>query len=1008
MDIIDRFQKSLTEYNRAKNLMAKGRIDEAEYLLKNALSHYPREALMDGAQNIDDTILDSYETLFSDIKLQMEIVDSLKGRPAREEPADDADILAPPPRHSGLYTKLQDVVTRNIERQRDHRQREGIEPLPHMPDFSFEDDEPGESPQQQLLGDRREPTDIEAARDMFSQDEEQQQTGPGPGETPAQAEPPPGDAEPYAAPPADEPRAGQDSESAPEPQTAASADDLLAAIADASAESEQAPQPDPGADAKAREEESPEPAETEPAETAAAEPTPESPEPEPADARSAEEPGDETEPRDADAPATDEAQTTAETESAGTTPDTREAETEESAREDAAAPDIDEDLLAALDEVADGDDDEDEQPAAQEESSQSPQEPGGEEAEAAAGHDEDTQADPEVEDSPEDKQIEATVEDALEREAAAEREEKEKLPDETVDASRRVAGDIAKSLNKEPGEDEIMSYAEEDETPPRQDESQPPPEEDSRQTQDEQPEAPARDAESRQKPEGEDTGDEYDVLVEMKEDEQEQQPPEPAQDEQSGDDKEEFPRLEPEQEPAESAGGETDESTAAEDKETRQPAPGESMDALSRAATESSPDDEDETLKFEEETQKKPGFFSELMTRLSYIFSRSKKQADEEPDVTEADTSETHKPEEPQQAESADEPAGADMPDQQQPEPTETQTEKTTAAEPAADEVLQQPPGDDAAGQQEQQPADQTDSQPPDDEDDEDEALLSDEELEAQKTPPKKEPVFKREFSLSNTIATSVMMLLFAATAVTFYYLYGFTTETTALNKVYQQAEAAAEKGNIDKATVSLSQYMQMLEGEVDRGSAMAAIIAGWASDLRAQNNPNDAVRLLTTFRRKGISSQAVSEELLGALIARSAASFNNRDYRAASDDLDSAGDILDSAQISPARASFFRQQIAEQAYVLYVKKAADSLAAGNPSEAYNALSSLEKYEGYLEAGNKSVIDTQVRKTADALAQKAGGALDSGDTATAKDLASKAVELDPGLWKAKNILRRAR
>ncbi len=854
--------------------MAKGRIDEAEYLLKNALSHYPREALMDGAQNIDSLVRDSYETLFTDIKLQKEIVDSLKGRPTQEKQQDDLDILKPESRHSGLYTKLQDVVMRNIEKQRIHLQRDGKEPLPPMPDFSFEEDVSDTLPRQEKS---QLPETTPEAEPVIATAKDDVTTSSS----------------------AEEPVAGEMKTTVPEPavdeqvteesaddgtqadKTAedAAADDLIAAIADASVDMDEDSRPTPEID---------------------------------------------TAPED-----------------------TFDSDTEPIVRFESV--DTDEDAETETPET-------DVEPTA----AQAPSE---------------------------DEQIKATVEEVLERQVAAEREEHEKLPDETVEASLQVASNIAKSLNREPDVENIELFANNEKSESEQDTAY------TEQTSKEAEQAAQEETVGQERDRQQDAApDDFDLLVEKKEPDAD---PTAHTATQTPEEKEEFPQLEP-----------ISEKDIIADK-IRQPAGQESIDALAEAAGEAGEDDEEEILKFEEETQKKPGFFTEIKNRLSYIFARSKKTGDEEPDATAADTSETHKPEElqtksEQQAETAGDPAGVDMTDEQIPEAGETQTGQENTAQSSSDEVLEAPPG---GYEQQGDPAAGTIQL---DDDDGDEALLSDEELAAQKTPPKREPVITREFNLPNTIATLTMMLLFVALSFAVYSLYGLTRQTSELNKVYQQAEKAAEEGNIDKAVVSLSQYIDMLEVNSDKKAVTASIIAGWGSTLREKNNPNDAVRLMTMFQRKGVTSQAVSEELLGALIARSAGSFSAKDFKSAEEDIETAGSILDSVGINQARAGFFRQQIAGQAYVIYTHKTSDRLAKNMPAEAYAALKSLKQYEPYLNAGLLANIHSQVRKTADALARKAKIKLAAGKKAQAKDLAQKALELDPKLRQAKNVLRRAK
>ncbi len=80
-EILQRYEDSLMAYNRAAGLMDKGRLDEAEELLKAALSRYPREVFMDEEQELDASMLDSIDTLFTNISDRLELVRSIKSGP---------------------------------------------------------------------------------------------------------------------------------------------------------------------------------------------------------------------------------------------------------------------------------------------------------------------------------------------------------------------------------------------------------------------------------------------------------------------------------------------------------------------------------------------------------------------------------------------------------------------------------------------------------------------------------------------------------------------------------------------------------------------------------------------------------------------------------------------------------------------------------------------------------------------------------------------------------------
>jgi len=122
MDIVQRFQKSLDKYNRAKGLIDKREYDEAEKILREALSLYPRELLMEGGPEIDEELRNSYETLFSDISVQLAVIKSKREKMPRTKPVKKPPRKAekkPAPKSSPTrsYVSLQDIVQRNLSQK---------------------------------------------------------------------------------------------------------------------------------------------------------------------------------------------------------------------------------------------------------------------------------------------------------------------------------------------------------------------------------------------------------------------------------------------------------------------------------------------------------------------------------------------------------------------------------------------------------------------------------------------------------------------------------------------------------------------------------------------------------------------------------------------------------------------------------------------------------------------------------------------------------------------------
>jgi len=97
--------------------MDKGRLEEAEELLQTALALYPREILMDEDLGIDASIIDSFESLFSNIRDRLETIQALKGGGTRP---------------GSLYvTSLRDLVEMNVARKREAP----VEPAPSEPSW---------------------------------------------------------------------------------------------------------------------------------------------------------------------------------------------------------------------------------------------------------------------------------------------------------------------------------------------------------------------------------------------------------------------------------------------------------------------------------------------------------------------------------------------------------------------------------------------------------------------------------------------------------------------------------------------------------------------------------------------------------------------------------------------------------------------------------------------------------------------------------------------------------
>lgn len=98
-EIILRFEESRNAYNKAASLMKSGRNHEAELLLRQALTLYPREIFLDEDVEIDKSVLDSYDLLFSNIRERLEKI--------------ERDRELPPRLDSQAIKSLQDLIERN-------------------------------------------------------------------------------------------------------------------------------------------------------------------------------------------------------------------------------------------------------------------------------------------------------------------------------------------------------------------------------------------------------------------------------------------------------------------------------------------------------------------------------------------------------------------------------------------------------------------------------------------------------------------------------------------------------------------------------------------------------------------------------------------------------------------------------------------------------------------------------------------------------------------------------
>ncbi len=76
--IIQRYEESLKNYNKANLYLEKGEYEEFKKCIKKSLALFPREVLLDNSYNIEKEVKNNFEGLFNSIKEKIKEIDNIK------------------------------------------------------------------------------------------------------------------------------------------------------------------------------------------------------------------------------------------------------------------------------------------------------------------------------------------------------------------------------------------------------------------------------------------------------------------------------------------------------------------------------------------------------------------------------------------------------------------------------------------------------------------------------------------------------------------------------------------------------------------------------------------------------------------------------------------------------------------------------------------------------------------------------------------------------------------
>lgn len=292
--------------------------------------------------------------------------------------------------------------------------------------------------------------------------------------------------------------------------------------------------------------------------------------------------------------------------------------------------------------------------------------------------------------------------------------------------------------------------------------------------------------------------------------------------------------------------------------------------------------------------------------------------------------------------------------------------------------------------------------------DDEEEALLPEVELKKQKEHKTKKPISVRtRINASAVFGAILIVLLFVIGA---YLLASNIRESSGMDRLYGKGAAAAlaAKTGPEQAVNYAQQYQALLGADDFSRNSMAYIVSDWAKRLRAEKgNPADTIVLLSVFKKQGLRSSALDEELMTALIEQCAADIKAGRTLNAGEMFTRALQLASEGGMPEAQAYVYKKQLARLGYLLNTQAALESLARKNSDEAYAAMQGLLSIAAYLPAAERKGIQSVAARTAERLVNEGQSAMNTGNAALAEKRAQQALDLNPNSRTALALQKRA-